>query len=219
MDKQKLTKVFHQLKLDEGTVEIYFCLWKFGLSTALELNQRLEISRTQIYRYLDQLTNLELVRQQNSSYLALPLENVRIALLRQESEISQSINILNDVSLTSISFTLLEAENILFTFLSTDEAIIIGFREMNKKIDNILKNNVHPNHHFLTNVNAKIPSWLSEKVLRSDNFILRDIEVMLVCERQLILVNQSNPLEIERQQNIQTSKIIFDQWSRLLSNV
>ena len=144
---------------------------------------------------------------------------MRIALLRQESEISQSINILNDVSLTSISFTLLEAENILFTFLSTDEAIIIGFREMNKKIDNILKNNVHPNHHFLTNVNAKIPSWLSEKVLRSDNFILRDIEVMLVCERQLILVNQSNPLEIERQQNIQTSKIIFDQWSRLLSNV
>src|SRR5688572_24785582 len=91
-----LKKDFHQylgrLNLDPATADIYLALAKHGVSSALQLARTTHISRTQVYRHLEDLQAINLVSSEDlghtTLYRTLPITNIEGTLADREAEIA-----------------------------------------------------------------------------------------------------------------------------------
>jgi sugar-specific transcriptional regulator TrmB len=85
-----LKKYLEKLGIEPEATGIYLELAKQGHSSALQLSKASGISRTQVYRHLDDLKNIGLVSAEQLSYgtlyRALPLENIEGLLANREAE-------------------------------------------------------------------------------------------------------------------------------------
>lgn len=91
-----LEQDFHQylgrLNLDPAAADLYLALSKHGVSSALQLARATHISRTQVYRHLEDLQAINLVSSEDlghtTLYRALPITNIEGALADREAEIA-----------------------------------------------------------------------------------------------------------------------------------
>lgn len=85
-----LKKYLAKLSIDPETTDVYIELHKLGPTSALQLSKETKISRTQIYRHLEELQSKALVSAEELSYgtlfRALPLENVEALIANREAE-------------------------------------------------------------------------------------------------------------------------------------
>jgi sugar-specific transcriptional regulator TrmB len=91
MEQTKLLqKYLEKLGVDPEATTLYVALTKQGHSSALQLAKGTGISRTQVYRLLDDLQKANLVSSEQLSYgtwyRALPLENIEGLLVNREAE-------------------------------------------------------------------------------------------------------------------------------------
>jgi sugar-specific transcriptional regulator TrmB len=92
------------LDIEPSATIIYVALLKLGPSSALELSRETKISRTQIYRYLEQLITNEIVISEQLSYgtsfQSLPLENIQSVITKHETEtatMKQDLSAMSDL--------------------------------------------------------------------------------------------------------------------------
>lgn len=85
-----IVKNLQTLGIKPDTTSVYIGLAKVGASSALLLAKRTGITRTQIYRHLEQLQNYGLVSAERLSYgtlfRALPLENIEGLIASRKAE-------------------------------------------------------------------------------------------------------------------------------------
>lgn len=85
-----LQKYLGKLGIDPATTAVYVELCKLGPSSALQLARSTKISRTQVYRHLEELQSKSLVSSEQLSYgtmyRALPLENIDGLIANREAE-------------------------------------------------------------------------------------------------------------------------------------
>ncbi len=91
MDQQKIIqKYLATLGIEPETTTVYIALVQMGYSSALQLAKATNISRTQIYRYLESLQHSGLVSAEQLSYgtlyRPLPLENLEGLIADREAE-------------------------------------------------------------------------------------------------------------------------------------
>src|SRR5256885_12992237 len=91
MDQQAvIQKYLHKLGVDPEATRLYIELFTAGHSSALQLAKATGISRTQVYRFLENLQQAALVSAEQLSYgtlyRALPLENIEGLLANREAE-------------------------------------------------------------------------------------------------------------------------------------
>src|SRR6478735_8433058 len=85
-----IQKYLEKLDIEPETTRLYIDLIKLGPSSALQLSKESKITRTQVYRHLDELKDNGLVSAEELNYgtlfRALPLENVEAIIANKESE-------------------------------------------------------------------------------------------------------------------------------------
>ncbi len=90
MDAMVIKKYLSKLDIDPEAVTVYLELVKTGYSSALQLAKATDISRTQIYRYLESLQTMGLVSAEQLSYGTLyrpmPIENIEGLLANRDAE-------------------------------------------------------------------------------------------------------------------------------------
>jgi sugar-specific transcriptional regulator TrmB len=87
---QTIEKYLEKLGIEPETTRVYIELTKLGPSSALQLSRATKISRTQIYRHLEELQGNGLVSTEELSYgtlfRTLPFENIEGLVANRESE-------------------------------------------------------------------------------------------------------------------------------------
>jgi sugar-specific transcriptional regulator TrmB len=90
------------LGIEPDTTRTYLALLKLGPTSALQVSKFTDISRTQIYRHLEQLQGHGLVSTEQLSYgtlfRALPLENIEGSIAAREAETAYVKNSLSDMA-------------------------------------------------------------------------------------------------------------------------
>ena len=91
MDALKtIQKYLEKVDISSEATDVYVELVKLGPSSALQLTRKTEFSRTQIYRYLEDLQRKGLISSEKLSYgslfRALPIENIEATIANKEAE-------------------------------------------------------------------------------------------------------------------------------------
>ncbi len=100
-DLRTIRDYFSKLGLSSEIADIYATLQSYGQQTISELARHSGIERTRIYRLIDELRASNLVeietRYKRSVFTAAPITNLHVLLARQEQELSELRNELQDL--------------------------------------------------------------------------------------------------------------------------
>lgn len=100
-DLHTIRDYFSKLGLSSEIADIYATLHGYGQQTISELARHSGIERTRIYRLIDELRASNLVeietRYKRSVFTAAPITNLHVLLARQEQELSELRNELQDL--------------------------------------------------------------------------------------------------------------------------